>query len=478
MSYSQRFGRTLVVLSLVAIAAAGCSNRNSETAGTTVAPNPGTEAPVTTDAPTGVMFGDMASPCGPATDAGVPTYADGQNGGPTLKLGTQNDHGYEGSPGLTIEMLDAAKAFAGWCNAQGGIRGLPLEIVDLDGKLFSAPPAMEQACSEVFSMVGGGWVFDDQAFPRFHECGMISFAGYTVSATAAMADGKIQPIPNPPNEKPSQWLNWAKATYPEAIKNTAILYGDFLTTKSVADELSATMKAVGGFGEPLMIPYNAAGEANWTPFAQQLKENNISYMSYVGSEAYLVLLFKAMREVGYVPEVVLNDANFYSSIMVAPGNAESDEGLLVRTMYAPFEDAAVFPGMTSYLDMMATYNPTGKIAGLGLQATSAFLMFATAANDCLDHNNNVLERECVLAAGKKITSWTGGGLHSETNPAGNHPPKCGIIMGVKGGKWTRVFPVLGSADDNGKGWHCDDNGSVEIVGDFGDATAGLDPTRP
>ena len=478
MSYSKRFGRTIVVLSLVAIASAGCSNRNGETADTTSAPNPGTEAPVTTDAPTEVMFGDMVSPCGPATDAGVPTFAEGQNGGDTLKLGTQNDHGYDGSPGLTIEMLDAAQAFAGWCNAQGGIRGLQLEIVDLDGKLFSAPPAMEQACSEVFSMVGGGWVFDDQVFPRFHECGMISFSGYTVSATAAMADGKIQPIPNPPNEKPAQWLNWAKATYPEAIKNTAILYGDFLTTKSVADELSATMKAVGGFGEPLMIPYNAAGEANWTPFAQQLKEKNISYMSYVGSEAYLVLLYKAMREIGYVPEVVLNDANFYSSIMVAPGNAESDEGLLVRTMYAPFEEAAEFPAMTSYLDMMETYNPDGKIAGLGLQATSAFLMFATAANACLDSNNNVLERECVLAAGKTITSWTGGGLHSETNPAENRPPKCGAILGVKGGKWTRIYPVLGSADDNANGWHCDENGSVEIVGDFGDVTAGLDPTRP
>ena len=144
MSYSQRFGRTIVVLSLVAIAATGCSNRNSETADTTAAPNPGTEAPVTTDAPSAEMFGDMASPCGPATDAGVPTFAEGQNGGDTLKLGTQNDHGYDGSPGLTIEMLDAAQAFAGWCNAQGGIRGLQLEIVDLDGKLFSVPPAMEQ----------------------------------------------------------------------------------------------------------------------------------------------------------------------------------------------------------------------------------------------------------------------------------------------------------------------------------------------
>jgi ABC-type branched-subunit amino acid transport system substrate-binding protein len=486
---SVNFGRSVAVLSLVAIATVGCSNRNSEDTATTQAPATAapavtdaptaTDAPVTTDAPTGPMFGTMASPCGQATDAGVPTIADGQNGGDTIKLGTANDHGYEGAPGTTLEMLDAAKAFAGWCNAQGGVRGLPIEIVDLDGKLFSVPPSMEQACAEVFAMAGGGWVFDDQMYPRFHECGMISFSGYAVSAAASMANGKIQPIPNPANEKPAQWLNWARDTYPEAIKNVALIYGDFLTTKSVADQLAATMKAVGGYdGEPSMITYNPAGEANWTPFAQKLKSDGITFMSFVGTDSNLVLLYKAMREVGYVPEVVLNDANFYSSIMVAEGNAVANEGFLARTMYAPFEEADQFPGMASYLDMMETYNPEGRIAGLGLQATSALLMFVTSANACLDSNNNVLERECVLAQGMKIDSWTGGGLHSETNPAAKTAPKCGLIMGVKDSKWARIYPELGSADDNGGGWHCDENGAVDIEGDFGDVTSGVDPTRP
>jgi ABC-type branched-subunit amino acid transport system substrate-binding protein len=475
--------RTFVALAALVTVAVGCSNReDGDTApsatepATTQAPA-GSEAPMATDAPAGAMFGDLPSPCGPATDAGVPTIADGQNGGDTLKLGTANDHGYEGAPGLTVEMLDAAKAFAGWCNAQGGIRGLPIEVVDLDGKLFNVPPAMEQACSEVFAMVGGGWVFDDQMFPRFHECGMISFAGYTVSATAAMANGKVQPIPNPIDVKPASWLIWAKNTYPEAVTNTAILYGDFLTTKMVADSLKASMEALGGFEVTQMIPYAPAGEANWVPFAQQLKDNNITAMSFVGEPGNLILLYKAMREVGYVPELVLNDANFYSESMVAEGNAESNEGFRVRTAYAPFEEADRYPALQQYLDNMAEYNPSGRVAGLGLQATSAYLLFAVAANNCLDANNNVLERECVLAEGRKITSWTGGGLHTETNPAEALPPECGLIMGVEDGKWTRIFPEIGSADDNGNGWHCDSPGTVAITGDFGDTTAGVDPTR-
>jgi hypothetical protein len=179
-----------------------------------------------------------------------------------------------------------------------------------------------------------------------------------------------------------------------------------------------------------------------------------------------------------VPELVLNDANHYSEQIVAEGNAEATEGLRVRTVYSPFEEADTNPALAKFLDIMATYNPDGRIAGLGQQAISALLLFAQSANACLDANDNVLERECVLAEGKKVTSWTAGGLHAESNPGENEPPKCGLIMGVVGGKWTRIYPELGSADDNSGGWHCDENGAVDIEGDFGDVTAAVDPTRP
>ncbi|MCE2764480.1 MAG: ABC transporter substrate-binding protein [Ilumatobacteraceae bacterium] len=481
-----RSTRAMVAIALVAITAVGCSNReeggDATSAPATGAPSTeapsGSEAP-TTDAPSTVMFGDMASPCGPATDAGVPTIAEGQNGGDTLRLGTATDHGYEAAPGLTVEMLDAAEAFAGWCNAQGGVRGLPIEIVDLDGKLFNVPAATEQACAETFAMVGGGWVFDNQMYPRFHECGMVSFPGYAVTAEASLANGRVQPIPNPPNLKPASWFLWAKKYQAEAIGKPAIIYGDFVSTKMVAEQIKGTMAALGGFGEPLMIPTNPAGEANWTPFAQQLKNEGITMLSVVGEPGNMILLYKAMREVGYVPDLVLNDANHYSEQIVAEGNAEATEGLRVRTVYSPFEEADQNPALATFLEMMATYNPDGRIAGLGQQAVSAMLLFVQSANACLDTNDNVLERECVLAEAKKVTSWTAGGLHAESNPGSNEPPRCGLIMGVVDGTWQRVYPERGSADDNGNGWRCDEaEGAVAIEGDFGDTSVAIDPTRP
>lgn len=51
-------------------------------------------------------------------------------------------------------------------------------------------------------------------------------------------------------------------------------------------------------------------------------------------------------------------------------------------------------------------------------------------------------------------------------------------MQLQGGKWTRLFPALGSADDNGNGWHCDEDGVVNLTGLYGDATPGIDTSRP
>ena len=50
-------------------------------------------------------------------------------------------------------------------------------------------------------------------------------------------------------------------------------------------------------------------------------------------------------------------------------------------------------------------------------------------------------------------------------------------MVAEGGTFKRLFPEIGSADDNSNGWHCWENGIADIPGDFGDVSKGKDPTR-
>jgi hypothetical protein len=472
-----RLTRVAVLATVCVLGAVACSSRDesSSDTGAAVATTAGPTAPSDTTAPdgtdaAGITFGDLPSPCGP----GEATIADGQNGGDTLVLATPTDRGAEIAPGLTQEMYDAAAAFASWCNEQGGIAGLPIEVLDADGRLFEVPKAMERVCSEAFAMVGGGWAFDDQEFPLFHDCGMVDIAGYTVSTTKAMSNGMAQPIPNPVDKRNVGWFVWAKETNPDAMAKFATMYPEIPSTMVVESAYIEELEKLGGIEVVDRIGYNAAGEANWAPFAQRLKVSGATAVAFVGSPEQFMPFMRAVREVGYEPDLVLQEANNYSEQLLATSDAE---GVLVRSNIVPFEEKDRVKAVADYLTIMDTYNPDGKVASLGVTTMSSYLLFATAANDCLASNGNVLERECVLDAVRQIQGWSGGGLHAPSNPGENVPTQCTLLLRVTDGAFTRVYPEVDSADDAGNGFACDPAWVMDMTGDYGDVDAGRDPSR-
>jgi ABC-type branched-subunit amino acid transport system substrate-binding protein len=468
----------------------GCTSSEEvveTTVPTTIATTTST-GPAPTEAPTVPMFGDLPSPCGPATSAGVPTIAEGQNGSSPLKVGLTSDHGFEGTDSPGLEMLDAARAFAAWCNEQGGLRGLPIDIVDLDARITGVPLAMEQACADVFAMVGGGWTLDEQMYPRFHECGMVSFPAFTVSAAASLANGKVQAVPSPIDREATTWLHWVKETHSRAVDDIAIVHADLPTTGIVAARLATTMDVIGDFGDPTLIAFDHSGAADWTRVVQQMLDADVQAVAFIGVPSHLVALYAAMRTSGFSPEVVFGDVGLVSDVIADASASESFESLRVHSIHAPFSEADSSLGVSAYLEMMRTHAPTGRVGSLGLYTTSAMLLFATAANSCLDLDANVLERECILAEAKKISSWTAGGSHAPTDPGSDAPTSCMLVLGVESGSWIRVFPERTSTDtpdDTGNGsgadtedlWSCNDDRIVALAGDFGDPTAGIDSSR-
>jgi hypothetical protein len=461
--------RALGTIAALALVATACANRDSTS--TTTAPANG-DTTVATTAPAAITFGDLPSPCGP----GEATIAPGENGGDTLKLATPTDKGAEVAPGLNAEMYDAAIAFAKWCNEQGGISGLKIEVLDADARLFEVPAAMERVCAEAFAMVGGGWAFDDQQFPRFHECGMIDIAGYTVTTTKSMSNGMVQSVPNPATMKNGLWFEWAANNYPDAITKAATAYSDILTTQILEKQYIEMMNAVGGYSLVDQIPYSAAGEANWAPIAQRLKGSGAEMLAFIGVPETLAQLLRSMEEVGFDPQLVLLDGGFYAEVLIERAGSAA-EGVVVRTTFNPFEEADRSPAVTDFLSMMDTYNRGGKIAALGMQATSSYLLFATSAKTCIEANGGVLDRECVLREASSQTNWTGAGLHAPNNPGDNEPSTCTLLLTVKDGAWTRLWPELGSADDSGDGFACRDDSNITLTGDYGDVKAGIDPDR-
>src|ERR1700735_4543000 len=59
-------------------------------------------------------------------------------GNKTINIAVFNDAANSIEPGLEVEFVQQAKAFADWCNAAGGINGRQIVIDDRDAALFNA----------------------------------------------------------------------------------------------------------------------------------------------------------------------------------------------------------------------------------------------------------------------------------------------------------------------------------------------------
>lgn len=480
MSHSRR----VLTLAAISLIAASCANRDPSLDGSTPTNSPSTAPVSSTNAPEGsITFGDLASPCGPTpegiTSSVDPTEAKGTTD--VIRLATASDKGAALAPGLNGELFDSARAFASWCNAQGGISGLPIEIIDADAKLFEVPAQMENICSNAFAMVGGGFAFDDQIFPRFHECGMVDIAGFVVTTPKGQSDNMVAAMPNPSNLKEGGWFRWAVAAYPEDMKAFATVYADLLTGQIVERQYVEIAEKIGGIDIIDRIAFNPTGETSWAPIALRLKSSGVRAMTFVGVPELLAQLLKAMDEIGYRPDLIINEAGHYADILLTRAGSSAN-GTFIRTSYSLFEEADQVPAVRDYLDMMSTYLPEGKVSGLGMQSMSAFFLFGQVARDCIADSQGVLTRRCVIEKAKQINAWTGGGLHAPSNPGANEPSPCYQIIEIVDGKFTRHFPsrnptpqeraLVPTVEITDDGWACDPSTMIRLDGDYGDPSPG------
>ena len=422
-------------------------------------------------------FGELDGLCGP----GDYTIAAAENGGSAdkLRLGVPNDRTSQIRPGLNKEMWDSTTAFAAWCNEQGGIGGLEIEVVDLDGKLLEVESAMALACNGVFMMVGGGQVQDNLQFTGkpdsdFHQCGLAEVPGFTVSPEKSESNGQIQPIPHPGDEIYSGWIRDAKEIYPDKLESMVELWGELPSMETIKNQTVASAEAEGVevVGD---ITYPVTGLSDWTPTAQQAIATGATSMHFTGEPTNLGAVTKSLREQGWDGLLVL-ETNHYDKTFVDSAGAENAQGAVLKSAFHPFEEADDWPATQQYMDMMNEYVDDPKFAVLGLQSFSAWLLFTVAANDCAESNDGELTRECVLRAADAVEDWTGGGLHAPTDPGPEGGPSapCNMLMTVnESGEFERLYPEVGGEGDDVAGFSCHEDAVADVP-----ENAGLGITSP
>jgi hypothetical protein len=171
-------------------------------------------------------------------------------------------------------------------------------------------------------------------------------------------------------------------------------------------------------------------------------------------------LIQTMDQLNYHP-IIFGDANLYSAGMAAWNTKGLADKLYVRQAFKPLEDTAD-PAIKAYLDIVQAVS--GDTSQLGAQSASSFLLWATAAKAC----GSTLTRQCVVNNLAKVHDWTGGGLHANTDPGANLPPKCGLVLKLTGTKFEQFYPkTLGELE-------CKDEYRGVITGPAVGTTLGAD----
>lgn len=428
----KRWARWLGVCTVSVMVASGCSGgRGSLPAAPGAGPTTSGSSP-TSGTSTSATFGDLPTPCGEgngtgATDQGVTDTS--------ITIGYGDDAGYAASPGLEHELSDAMKAMIKWCDAEGGINGRQIDGVYYDAAVTQVNNVMLNACKQVFMLVGEGFALDGAAEAIRQGCDLPAVPGYSVSADFANAPLMHQGVPNPIDRTPDELAIQIAKAFPDKIQKTAVMYANYPSTQETADKVLQTYPKFGFQFLNCPQVFSINGEPDYKPFMLRLKDCGAQVVYFTGSgEPYLENILDAAAQVDYHPTWIA-DTNIYDEAIPQWNTAGNGDNVYVRTAIIPVEEASANKAVADYVDIVKGNG--GDVSVLGEQATSSFLLWATAAKAC----GSGLTRTCILDHLSEVHNWTSGGLHAATDPGSNLPPQCGMVLKLTGTKWVQAIPA-------------------------------------
>jgi ABC-type branched-subunit amino acid transport system substrate-binding protein len=400
------------------VVAAGCG-RSGSSSSTATTSKTGSAAAA---APSGT-FGTLKDVCGPgkatgATDVGVTDTS--------INVSTMSDPGFTGAPGLNQEIFDAADAFVGWCNAAGGILGRRLDLVKRDAALTQVAARMAEACARPdFMLVGNGEGLDATGVQQRLSCKLPEIAGYDVSAAAGTAPLSLDPLPVPDAESNMGGMLRALAQYdPAAIKHYGLISSN---QQSIRDSGNRDRAAAEHLGY-VTVNYQEMPPTvdNWRPYVENAKGAGVEVLGFQGAPATFSAFLKTAADVGWFPKwVVLNGNNYDPSLISLAGtaldqlqtkggtNGQGGGAVIITAGLYPFELASQNPATQLYINNLDQYVHGVKPKSLGINSTSAWLLFAESAKAC----GSNLTRDCVMSHAAAETNWTAGGLHVPEKPS-------------------------------------------------------------
>ncbi len=343
------------------------------------------------------------------------------------------------------------QAYADYVNAQGGINGRKIMVDSSDDQYAGAPNKQETQADvdKDFAMVGGFSLFDNFG-------GAVLAANPQVPNVTVSLDSATANLPNSFGPAPTTngWLLgplvYFKTKFRQDVSHAGALIAD---EPSAEIKWAAEKQAMAHAGYKII--YDPTFDITTTDFNQYVVSMKTAGVKILFLEQmpanYAASVVKALNQQDFHPVLVLGGSTYSEELVPDSGGAAAIDGAYMEQNTSLFlgEDAAALPAVKTFVTWVQKASPGFHADLYTLYGWLSAEMFSQA----LKSAGADPSRGSVLAALRKITSFSGGYLVGPANPSGRIPTNCYIIATIAKGQYKRLDdpPLNGPTH----GYRCD-----------------------
>ena len=410
-----------------------------------------------------VVLGASLAACSSTEGATTPTTGSGGTSPAAIPTSAYSDHtgitATTVSVGNVSSLLDGifkgaavgTEAYADYVNSTGGVNGRRI-LVDSGDDGYSGAPNKQETQQDIerdFAMVGSFSLFDNFGGQVLRENPQVPNVTVTLDEATAALPNSFSPAPTP-----GGWilgpLVYFKQKFPDQVKATGALVADepSATSRWAAEE--AAMEHVG-----YKVVYDPTFDITTTNFNQYVVDMKNAGVKILFMEQmpqnYAASVIQALNQQDFHPVVVLGGSTYSQELVSDAGGAAAIDGAYMEQNTSLYlgEDAASIPAVHTFLTWVQKASPGFHADLYTLYGWLSAELFAQALKSAGAYPS----RGSLLAALHHITSFSGGNLVGNANPADRIPTNCYIIARIEKGRYQRLDdpPVNGPTH----GYRCD-----------------------
>jgi hypothetical protein len=376
----------------------------------------------------------------------------------TINIAVFNDADNTITPGLEEEFVQQATAFAGWCNAAGGINGRKVVIDNRDAALFNASQQVTASCQSDFMAVGGGMALDQASVPIREKCGLGQISGYVISTASEVATLQVDPSGANTHSVSAGYFGALAKAYPKAVKVAGMGGADTpsVLQPETEDEFAAEAQGwkVADFLEP------PPSVENWAPYVEDYQSKGVKAL-WPADTSNFTPFAEAMTTAGYHPDFVILGTQFANAeTQKAVADNPSLPPVYIATGWWPLSMASQNPSTAQLVAVMHRYARGDAIDFDDEIGAESWLLWAKSASAC----GASLTVDCVLSHAAATKNWDAGGIQAPTasltlsneNP---EPSPCFAMLRVTGKAITYDRALTRPTKSI---WNCDPKNIIQL----------------